>query len=180
MKDGSLFPIKDPSLIQLSSAFKLKWFFVYPAKYLIQLMTGSRTEHDAMLIRNNIREQHTGSHKKTPWPQYLVNLAPWIDIFIYELKVTLTEHQLDLIESFWDSRKDVRFGITGYIFSRIPLLNKIKFHSADCSQTFIMSLQIDGVELIPKHIDAAAYSPNTSIDLLTKYNLIEGRRLFPR
>lgn len=172
--------MKDGSLIQLSSPFKLKWFKVYPAKYLIQLLTGSRAEHDEMFIRNNIREQHTGKAKKTAWPQYLINLAPWIEIYVYELKVTLTEQQLDIIEAFWDSMQNIRFGITGYIFSRIPLLNKIKFNSANCSQTYIMALQLSGVDLIPKHINAAAYTPDTSIDLLTKYNLIEGRQIYKR
>lgn len=167
--------INDSSLLTTSSAFKLKWLCSYPVKYGIQLVTGSRLEHSAMYLNGQIREKRWGGIITTPFDQWLRDLPIFCDVYLYKLKIVLSDDQIQKLEEFFEARKDIKFSLWPYIFAKIPILNRIKFVKTYCTSEYIMALQC--ADVLPFTINPYSYDPDTLIDLLTDYNLIGGREV---
>lgn len=176
--------IKDGALIQCSSLLTAKALMLYPFRYFIQILPGSRIEHSLTCFNNNVVEERFKGIITTPWIDWISKLEPQIRVYIYRLKTPLTEEQIAIAIAYIEEIRKAqvlglyKYSVIRYAFSKIPFLKKIKFRADKylyCNDLYLRILQI--LNLLPSYIDTAKYTPDSTIDLLTDYNLIEGREI---
>lgn len=170
--------IKNGSLLQCSSAFKPKYLILYPFRYLIQLISGARTEHSALYLSGKVHEMKLAGLISNFLSNWFGNLDKQIDVYLYQLKEDLTENQILALESFIESVRTAKYSIIQHIFSKIIFLRSIPFKKNKylfCNQFYIEALK--HINLLPPEVDSRKYTPDQVPDLLDRYNLIEGRRV---
>lgn len=162
--------------IQCSSPFKLKYLFLYPFHYLVQLESGSRKEHAATCLLGSIYEEKLAGVIVTAWTNWINNFEYKVSIYLYPLLSPLTDEEAFKMRDFYESVKTSKYSIIEYVFSKLPLLKRIKFKKDKyefCDKIYIRALQEIG--RLPANINAANYDPDTTVDLLSRFNLISGR-----
>jgi len=176
--------IKDGTLIQCSSLLTARALFLYPFRYFIQILPGSRIEHSLTCFDNKAIEERFRGIIIQPIFSWLNNLEPQIKIYAYSLKTNLTKKQVAIALAYIDEIKNAqkdglyKYSVVRYAFSKIPFLKKIKFREDKylfCNDLYLRILQ--KLDLLPSYIDTTRYTPDSIIDLLTDYNLINGREV---
>ena len=162
--------------IQCSSPFKLRYLFRYPFHYLVQLESGSRKEHAATYLLGSAYEDKLGGVIVTAWSNWLSGFAYDVSIYLYPLLNPLTDEETFKMSNFYQSVKTSTYNIIEVVFAKLPLLKNIKFKKDRyefCNKIYIRGLQEIG--RLPANINPADYNPDSTVDLLSRFNLIGGR-----
>jgi len=181
---GTQKTIKNGALIQCSSKLTAKALVLYPFRYFIQILPGSRIEHTLTCFDKKAIEEKFDGITITPTLDWLNKLEPQIRVYVYPLKTKLTKNQVSIALAYINEIKNLqdrgyyKYSIIRYVFSKIPLLKNIEFREDKylfCNDLYLRILK--KLDLLPSYIDTTRYTPDSTIDLLTDYNLISGREV---
>ena len=167
--------MKDGSLISCCSSLSLEILFKYPARYIIQVITGKKVEHVAIYIDNKIAECVLDYGVRIlPFQEWL-NQHKIKGMKIYEnpLAIDLTDRQTENLRGFIKESIGKKYSIKEAITSVFDKLDYEKDNRTYCSEFVKDSYVRAGV--LSYSFEKQKLNPAELVSLTKKLGLIQTR-----
>ena len=165
------------TFLALNDKYQFKYLFKYPFRYVIQLWSGAKKDHCAFYLEGFVYEYKFDGAIITPYHIWLEELDPQTKVSAYEFLEKISPTQINTVKlCIYYLYAVSHYSIMEYVFSKIPLLNKIKFEKDTrmfCNKFYLRTLQL--LDFIPADINCANYNVDDVPDLLG--DLIGGRQV---